>query len=57
MTQAAAAMIYADYVMYQKDESRYPKALGYVKEVIASGQYKLVTDYDDLFTYATEFIR
>lgn len=55
MTQAAAAMIYADYVMYQKDESRYPKALGYVKEVIASGQYKLVTDYDDLFTYATEW--
>ena len=55
MTQAAAAMIYADYVMYQKDERRYSKALGYVKEVIASGQYKLVTDYDDLFTYATEW--
>ena len=55
MTQAAAAMIYADYVMYQKDESRYSKALGYMKDIIASGQYKLVTDYDDLFAYATEW--
>ena len=26
MTQAAASMIYADYVMYQKDQSRYGKA-------------------------------
>ncbi len=55
MTQAAAAMIYADYVMYQKDESRYAKALGYMKEIIASGQYKLVTNYDDLFAYSTEW--
>lgn len=43
MTQAAAAMIYADYVMYQGDKSRYAKALGYMESIIASGEYALVT--------------
>ena len=51
MTWAAAAMIYADYVMYQKDEARYGKALGYMKDIIISNQYDLVAgaDYDHLF--------
>lgn len=57
MTWAAAAMIYADYVMYQKDESRYGKALDYMKKIISSGQYELVAgaDYDQLFDYAHEW--
>ena len=42
MTQAAAAMIYTDYVMYQSDESRYAKALGYMKDIISSGEYRLI---------------
>ena len=37
MTQASAAMIYADYVMYQADQSRYAKALGYMEDIIHSG--------------------
>ena len=62
MTQAAAEMIYADYVMYQKDEARYPKALSYMKDIINSGQYALVAgaDYDFLFDkdheYSSEII-
>jgi len=40
-TQAMASMIYAEYVMYQKDESKYTKALGYMKNIISSGQYSL----------------
>lgn len=41
VTQAMASMLYAEYVMYQQDETKYAKALGYMKEVIASGQYAL----------------
>lgn len=55
MTQAAAAMIYADFVMNQGDESRYAKALGYMKDIINSGQYGLVDDYDDLYALDTEW--
>ena len=43
MTQAAAAMIYADYVMYQADKSKYAKALGYLKDIINSHEYDLVS--------------
>jgi len=55
ITQAAAAMIYADFVMYQKDQNRYPKALGYMKDIIDSGKYDLVTDYEDLYLIAKEW--
>lgn len=41
VTQAMASMLYAEYVMYQQDESKYAKALGYMKSVISSGQYSL----------------
>lgn len=43
MTQAAAAMIYADYVLYQADKSKYAKALGYMESIITSNEYDLVT--------------
>jgi hypothetical protein len=55
MTQAAAAMIYTDYVMYQKDESRYGKALGYMKAIINSGEYDLVKNYNDLYALDKEW--
>ncbi len=57
MTWAAGAMMYADYVMIQNDESRFAKALGYMKEIINSNQYSLVTgeDYDQLFDYEHEW--
>ena len=42
MTQAAAAMIYADYVMYQADKSKYAKALQYMKDIINSQEYDLI---------------
>lgn len=45
MTKAAAYMIYADYVMYQADKSKYAKALGYMEEIINSGKYDLVTPH------------
>lgn len=47
-TQAMAAMLYAEYVMYQQDESKYGKALGYMKSIISSGQYSL-QPYENLW--------
>ena len=41
VTKAFAEMIYADFVLYQKDESRYQKAYDMMKEIIASGDYEL----------------
>ena len=57
MTQATVYMMYADMVMYQKDESRYQKAYDYMKEIINSLQYDLVAgaDYDQLFSHETEW--
>ncbi|MBQ8520630.1 MAG: RagB/SusD family nutrient uptake outer membrane protein [Bacteroides sp.] len=55
VTQAVASMIYADMVMIQNDNSRYNKALGYMKAIISSGQYGLVSDYDELFALTTEW--
>ncbi|MCS2583797.1 RagB/SusD family nutrient uptake outer membrane protein [Bacteroides sp. BFG-551] len=55
MTQAAASMIYADYVMYRKDQSRYGKALGYMKAIINSHKYDLVKNYNDLYALDKEW--
>lgn len=55
MTQAAASMIYADYVMYQKDQSRYGKALRYMKAIINSHKYDLVKNYNDLYALDKEW--
>jgi hypothetical protein len=48
VTQAMASMLYAEYVMYQQDESKYAKALGYMKSIISSGQYSL-QPYENLW--------
>lgn len=56
-TKAAMEMVYADMVMYQNDQTRYAKALGYMKEIINSGQYSLIPgdNYNDLFEQPTEW--
>lgn len=41
VTQAMAYMVYAEMVMYQNDESRFSKALGYMKELIDSPSFRL----------------
>jgi starch-binding outer membrane protein, SusD/RagB family len=50
VTLATAYMLYADAVMYQKDQSRYGQALIYVKEIISSEDYSLTTDFADIWT-------
>ncbi len=57
MTQAIAKMIYADFVMIQADDTRYSKALQYMKDIINSNDYDLVAgaDYDQLFDLEHEW--
>lgn len=55
VTTAMAYMLYAEIVMYQKDTARYPTALGYMKEIIASPDYSLVSDYASIFEQSGEW--
>ena len=55
VSQAMACMLYADMVMYNNDESRYPKALAYMREIIDSGKYSLMDSYAALFEEAGEW--
>lgn len=52
---AMAYMVYAEMVMYQNDESRYPTALNYMQKIIASGQYALNPDYAALWKESGEW--
>jgi hypothetical protein len=55
VTKAMAYMLYAEVVMYQKDESRYSTALKYMEEIYKSGQYSLVSDYASLWEASGEW--
>lgn len=49
VTKAMAYMLYAEAVMYQKDESRYSSALNYMTQIIDSKQYDLHPDFAEIF--------
>ncbi len=55
VTLAMAYMLYAEVVMYQNDNSRYSKALGYLEQVINSGQYSLVSNYASIWEQSGEW--
>lgn len=55
VTKAMAYMLYAELVMYQKDENRYPKALAYMQEIIGSGSYSLFGDFQALWNEVNEW--
>ncbi|MBQ8655632.1 MAG: RagB/SusD family nutrient uptake outer membrane protein [Prevotella sp.] len=48
-------MLYAEMVMYQNDESRYQKALGYMNEIISDSEYDLVADYASIWESTGEW--
>ncbi len=52
---AMAYMLYAEAVMYQNDETRYGKALGYMKEIIEEGPYSLAADYASIWSESGEW--
>lgn len=55
VTKAMAYMLYAEIVLYQNDESRLPKALDYMKEIIGSGAYSLTPDFADIWEESGEW--
>ena len=55
VSQAMAYMLYAEMVMYQNDESRYSKALGYMNDIIGSQQYELMSSYAAIFEESGEW--
>lgn len=55
VSQAMAYMLYAEMVMYQNDQSRYPQALKYMEAIINDGHYALDPDYAHIFTEAGEW--
>lgn len=58
VNQATAYMIYAEMVMYQNDESRYSKALGYMREIINDTEdYDLNPDYANIFLESGEWTK
>ena len=55
ISQAMIYMMYAEMVMYQNDQARYPKALEYMKKIINSSDYDLVSDYASIWETAGEW--
>ncbi len=55
VTLAMAYMLYAEAVMYQNDQTRYQKAFDYMKEIIASGSYRLVDDFAGIWEESGEW--
>lgn len=57
VTQDMAYMLFAEMVMYQKDETRYKKALDYMEDIILSKRYDLVDDYAAMWEVPGEWCK
>lgn len=57
VTTAMAYMLYAEIVMYQRDNARYATALKYMKEIIDSPEYDLMANYGDIFKESGEWCK
>lgn len=55
ISRAAALMLKARVVMYQKDTSRYGEVTAEMAEIIQSNQYSLVPDFAEIWVDAGEF--
>ncbi|MGL4519531.1 MAG: RagB/SusD family nutrient uptake outer membrane protein [Phocaeicola sp.] len=55
VTRAMAYMLYTEVVMYQKDNSKYATALGYMNQIISSNEYALHADYAEIFAAEGEW--
>lgn len=52
---AAALMLKARVVMYQKDNAKYAEAASGLAEIIASGEFELTSKYADIWVDEGEF--
>lgn len=57
VSQAMAYMMYAEIVMYQKDTSRYPKALEFMQKIIGDKNYGLMDNYADIWKESGEWCK
>lgn len=57
VSQAMGYMLYAEMVMYQNDKSRYPKALGYMKEIVNDSNYGLLDNFAALWLEENEWCK
>ena len=55
VSKAFAYMLYAELVMYQNDTQRYPQALAYMKEIIKSEDYRLMSNFADIWKESGEW--
>jgi len=55
VTKAAALMLKARIVMYQKDQSRYNEVMAGLNEIVNSGAYRLVDDFASMWLAEGEF--
>lgn len=55
VSKAMACMLYAEVVMYHKDQTRYKKALDYMEEIIDSNKYDLVSNYASMWEVTGEW--
>ena len=55
VTKPLAYMIFAEMAMIQNDNSRYGKALSYMQELINSGRYQLMTNFQDIWDESGEW--
>lgn len=53
--RAAALMLKARVVLYQKDQSKYAEITNDMATIIQSGEYKLMSDFDAMWTDEFEF--
>nr|MBP9032082.1 RagB/SusD family nutrient uptake outer membrane protein [Dysgonamonadaceae bacterium] len=56
-SRAAALMLRARVVLYQKDESRYPQITNDMATIINSGEYELFEDFDAMWRDENEFCK
>lgn len=55
VSQAMAIMLYAEMVAYQNDNTRFDKALSYLKQLISSNQYSLFADFKGYWDTSNEW--
>ena len=55
VTKPLAYMIYAEMVMIQNDNSRYAKALSFMQELINSGRFQLMANYNAIWDESGEW--
>ncbi|MCC8142474.1 MAG: RagB/SusD family nutrient uptake outer membrane protein [Tannerellaceae bacterium] len=55
VTKAAAMMLKARVIMYQKDQNRYAEVMNDMQAIVSSGEYRLLDDFQQIWLREGEF--